>query len=370
MGTHFHNLLNQNPLVRAIHTAVKGRARYKVNGLYRSEALKRYLELRLSEHKNIQQVSANHDTGNVLVLFHSDLSANAIASLLERTVLDYRKQGTKLPVRTAYISAASQEAKISPINKRKLNHLTVGEHKQKSTQTHVKKQLEQAGSQLILISGTTVSTLVLFTGLLHRYGLDERILLAIQKLHTPLLDHIMVGITFLGQPVVLLLICLGLRMGLQRYNRRIQATTLSIAAIGAISLTFFLKRLFGRARPDLWDWIINVGHHSFPSGHAMGSIVIYGFVGYILAKEFPQWRGQIFALTVVLIIAIGFSRLYLGVHWPTDVLAGYATGLVWLIVCIKSLELWQKSQLSGKYLHSFLGRTNLQQAQKVQITCA
>ncbi|NMG08394.1 phosphatase PAP2 family protein [Brasilonema sp. UFV-L1] len=366
MSIHFHNHLNQNPLVRAIHTAVKGRARYKVNGLYGSENLKKYLESKLSQKKGIGQVRANHDTGNVLVLFHSDFSPNAIASLLERIVLDYRKQGTKLPVRTTYISTAPEEAKILPINKRKLNQLTASVQKQESTQTHVKKQLEQAGSQLILVSGTAVSTLVLCTGLLHRYGLDERILLAIQKLHTPLLDRIMLGITFLGDPTFLLLICLGLGTGLLRYKRRTQATTLSIAAIGAVSLNCFLKLLFGRARPDLWDWIINVGHHSFPSGHAMVSMVIYGFLGYILAKEFPKWRGRIFALTVVLIVAIGFSRLYLGVHWPTDVVAGYAVGLVWLLACIKRLELREKYHSSAIYLHTISGLIHSQKTEKVQ----
>ncbi|MGH8002062.1 MAG: phosphatase PAP2 family protein [Brasilonema sp.] len=370
MGTHFHNLLNQNPLVRAIHTAVKGRARYKVNGLYGSENLKRYLELRLLQEKGIGQVCANNSTGNILVLFHPDFSPNAIASLLERIVLDYRKQGRKLPLRTAYISAAPEEAKILPINKRKLNQLTASVHIQESTQTHVKKQLEQAGSQLILVSGTTVSTLVLCTGLLHKYGLDERILLAIQKLHTPLLDRVMLGITFLGDPVFLLLICLGLGMGLLRYKRRTQATTLSIAAIGAVGLNVFLKLLFGRARPDLWNWIIDVGQHSFPSGHAMVSTVIYGFIGYILAKEFPQWQGRIFALTVVLIVAIGFSRLYLGVHWPTDVVAGYAAGLVWLIACIKRADLRQKYHSSARYLYIISGLTNSQKADKVEITYA
>jgi undecaprenyl-diphosphatase len=111
-----------------------------------------------------------------------------------------------------------------------------------------------------------------------------------------------------------------------------------------------LKLLFGRARPALWDRIIHVGLHSFPSGHAMVSIVIYGFIGYILAKQFPQWRGRIFALTFVLIVAIGFSRLYLGVHWPTDVVAGYAAGLVWLIACIQRLELPQKYASLGRHL--------------------
>lgn len=354
MGTrNFDKLPNENPLVRAIHTAVKGRARYKVSGLHHSEALKRYLELRLSEEEIIAQVRANHFTGNVLVIFHPDKNPNAIALLLQGIVLDYTKEFRNLPVRRAYISTAPEEAKNLPINKRELNQPRADAQKQKGKailpQTHTKKQLDQAGNQLVRLSGA-VCTLVLCTGLLHKYNLDTSILLAIQKLHTPLLDRIMLGITFLGEPVVLLLICLGLGFKLVYHNRRTEATTLGIAAVGAISLNCLLKVLFGRARPALWDRIINVGLHSFPSGHAMVSIVIYGFLGYILAKQFPQWRGRIFALTFVLIVAIGFSRLYLGVHWPTDVAAGYAAGLVWLIACIKSMELWQKYPSPGRDL--------------------
>lgn len=318
MDTHFDKLPNENPLVRAIHTAVKGRARYKVNGLARSEALKRYLEFRLSESEGIAQVRANHFTGNVLVIFHPDFSPFAIALLIQGIVLDYRKKTRKSPVRTAYISTA-QIATGGP-----------------------------AGA--LVVMGVVVLNTVIGAGLLHGYGLDKGILLAIQKLHTPLLDRIMLGITFLGDPVVLLLICSGLEIGLLYYNRRLEATTLGIAAVGAIGLNYLLKVLFGRARPALWKWLIDVSHYSFPSGHAMVSMVIYGFIGYILAKQFPQWRGQIFALTVVLIVAIGFSRLYLGVHWPTDVAAGYAAGLVWLIACLLSLELWQKYRSLGRHL--------------------
>ncbi|MBC1298384.1 phosphatase PAP2 family protein, partial [Nostoc sp. UCD122] len=156
--------------------------------------------------------------------------------------------------------------------------------------------------------------------------------------HTPLRDRIMLGITLLGDPLVMLISSLGLAISPLYSNRRRQTTILGIAGVGAILLNCLMKIFFGRARPALWKHIINVGQHSFPSGHAMVSIVIYGFTGYILAKQFPEWRFWIYGLTVFLVAAIGFSRLYLGVHWLTDVTAGYAAGLVWLIACILILE--------------------------------
>ncbi|MBW4562769.1 MAG: phosphatase PAP2 family protein [Mojavia pulchra JT2-VF2] len=336
MGTsNFEKFVGDNLLVRAIHTAVKGRARYKVDGLYGSQALKQYLELRLSKEEGIAQVSANNLTGNILVIFHRDQSPSAIAWLIYDIVLDYRKKFIKLPV-TKNVISTTPAAKKLPINISAI-----------FPQTPMQK-LGRAGSQqLVLVSGA-VCALVCGLGLLHISGLDERILLAIQKLHTPIGDRIMLGVTFLGEPLPLLLICLGLGIW-STYNKRLwEATTLGITAVGAMGLNYLLKARFGRARPALWDWIIDVAHYSFPSGHAMASIAIYGFISYTLAKQFPQWQGRIFSLTMALIVAIGFSRLYLGVHWPTDVAAGYALGLVWLIACILSLELWQQYQLSAK----------------------
>ncbi|WP_342746009.1 phosphatase PAP2 family protein [Brunnivagina elsteri] len=109
---------------------------------------------------------------------------------------------------------------------------------------------------------------------------------------------------------------------------------------------YLLKELFTRTRPSLWKHIIDVGHYSFPSGHAMISLVIYGFISYVLAKEYPQYKKQIYAATTLLILTIGFSRLYLGVHWATDVIAGYAAGLLWLIVCTRNLESANTNKLS------------------------
>jgi membrane-associated phospholipid phosphatase len=150
----------------------------------------------------------------------------------------------------------------------------------------------------------------------------------------------MLVITFIGDPLVLFISCLILGTWLLRLKQKSEATTLAIAAIGAIGLNILLKHLFSRARPALWDRIVDVGQYSFPSGHAMVSMVIYGFIGYILANRYRRQQWWIVSLTTLLVIAIGFSRLYLGVHWPTDIIAGYAAGLVWLIACIYSSKIW------------------------------
>ncbi|QLE58720.1 phosphatase PAP2 family protein [Nostoc sp. TCL26-01] len=284
------------PLIRAIHTAVKGRARYKVSGLYFSEVLKRYIEYQLSQVENIIQVRANHLTGNVLVIFHPEIHPQAIAANLQQIVLGY------------------QDSQITAIAK----------------QTG---QLDKLNIQLIL-AALAASTLASGAGIVFKYGLDESILLALQNLHTPLSDRLMQSITFLGEPLTFGLIASGLATHFWRNNRRHQATGLGMATIGAVGFNCLLKEIFARQRPALWDYIVHAVHYSFPSGHAMVSTAVYGYVGYVLAQEFPQWRQPILAATVTLILAIGFSRLYLGVHWPTDVLAGYAIGLLWLIVCI------------------------------------
>jgi undecaprenyl-diphosphatase len=138
---------------------------------------------------------------------------------------------------------------------------------------------------------------------------DTQILQAIRRLHTPLLDQIMVGITFLGQPSVLVVLSLSLGIWLLFQRRRSEATTLAIAAIGAAGLNYWLKELFARDRPALWDRVVDVRYYSFPSGHAMVSVVMYGLIGYLLAKTFPRWRVLIFILTIGLIVAsvlVGF----------------------------------------------------------------
>ena len=180
------------------------------------------------------------------------------------------------------------------------------------------------------------------------FTFDKEILLTLRKLQSPLLDQVMLGLTFLGDSFVLLMICLGLGIWLLYRGERSRATVLVIAAIGVVILNNLLKIFFGRARPILWERVVDVGQYSFPSGHAMISLVIFGMIGYLLTSKFPQWRGWIISLTIILVIGIGLSRLYLGVHWPTDILAGYAAGLVWLVACIFSLQIWEDRRVAAQ----------------------
>lgn len=120
---------------------------------------------------------------------------------------------------------------------------------------------------------------------------------------------------------------------------RQEAKIFALACLGALILNTGLKLFFSKPRPQLWRLLISEKSFSFPSGHALGSLVLYGFLAYLLATHYPKYAKIIYSLAVVAIAAIGLSRLYLGVHWPTDVIAGYGVGFLWLMICIIMLKL-------------------------------
>jgi undecaprenyl-diphosphatase len=108
-----------------------------------------------------------------------------------------------------------------------------------------------------------------------------------------------------------------------------------VATLGGMALSSALKHLFGRERPDVLLHVVSVHTPSFPSGHAMLSAVIYLTLGALLAEVVQKRASQIYFLTVAMVLTflIGLSRIYLGVHYPTDVLAGWAVGLAWALLC-------------------------------------
>jgi undecaprenyl-diphosphatase len=200
---------------------------------------------------------------------------------------------------------------------------------------------------LFLSAGLALAllALLLFTGLaaLVEEGVtrpfDEGILLWLHRHGTPTLDSWAERLTVLGSSTVVVLTVLVTSAFLWLTRHRYSVLLLWVAMLGGAVLNVALKLGFDRARPELWERA-PAGEPSFPSGHAMSAVVVYGTLAYLIARLEPTraMRRATLAFALVLVLLIGLSRLYLGVHYPSDVLAGYAVGFAWATVCALGIE--------------------------------
>ncbi|MBH8576803.1 phosphatase PAP2 family protein [Nostocaceae cyanobacterium CENA369] len=171
------------------------------------------------------------------------------------------------------------------------------------------------------------------------FAFDTSFLLWLHQFANPSLDNFMLAITNIGNPSTVVIVA-GTSLGILWWRRyRVEAYIFVLACLGGLILNTGLKLFFSKPRPELWHQLISEKFFSFPSGHALGSMVLYGFISYLLAIHYPQFTKVIYSAAVILIAVIGMSRLYLGVHWPTDVIAGYGVGFLWLMICITMLKL-------------------------------
>lgn len=155
---------------------------------------------------------------------------------------------------------------------------------------------------------------------------DRAASLWVHRFDTPTLDLVMRLFSFIGSfPVIAVSALLVLTWCWCRRDRAAFAGLIGVIAINE-TLNFALKHLFERSRPDLFEEISTLHTYSFPSGHAMAAVAIWGMIALIIARLAPHLRLWIAAAVSALILLIGLSRIYLGVHWITDVLAGYAAG--------------------------------------------
>lgn len=169
-------------------------------------------------------------------------------------------------------------------------------------------------------------------------GFDESILLALREPGDPTnpigpawLEHALLDITALGGYVILSTLVIGVAIYLIAAGKRGTAL-LVVGAVGSGTLlSETLKLGFARPRPDLVAHLAEVQSASFPSGHAMISAIAYLTLGVLLTRAHKQRRTKIIIMSyaILLTLMIGLSRIYLGVHWPTDVLAGWALGAAW-----------------------------------------
>jgi undecaprenyl-diphosphatase len=140
------------------------------------------------------------------------------------------------------------------------------------------------------------------------------------------------GVSDFGGALLLAAVIVLLGLAARRYaGSWVPLMVLSAALVGAVVLGDVVKPLVARARPP-YAASVGVNGYTFPSGHATQSIAVYGGLAYVAAGWLRTWSAKVAAWTiaVVVVLLIGFSRIYLGLHWVTDVLGGYALGAVWL----------------------------------------
>lgn len=157
---------------------------------------------------------------------------------------------------------------------------------------------------------------------------DLAILHALHHLSSPFLDTLFVIITTLGSAAAVVTIIVGTLWYLLHHNHRRDALFLVAAAGGTALLNLLFKLLFHRVRPDLWQQIVIEKGYSFPSGHAMISCSL-ALAAIIIAWP-TRWRRRAIIAGVIYLVLVGVSRLYLGVHYPSDVLGGWLLSIAWI----------------------------------------
>lgn len=156
----------------------------------------------------------------------------------------------------------------------------------------------------------------------------------------------------IGVLTLLTLVVIGYLL-MRRLNRA--ALFAAVAIGGGLLLSMLLKEGFDRPRPDLVPHESHVYTASFPSGHSMLSAVTYLTLGMLLARIHTHRRLKVyfFSIAAFLTICVGISRVYMGVHWPTDVLAGWAAGAAWALLCwVVVLWLQHRGQVEQRVLEA------------------
>ena len=159
-------------------------------------------------------------------------------------------------------------------------------------------------------------------------------------------ESIFTFISLLGGQVLATLLVLAALVLLARRDWR-HLVMLAATAGGGALLNIVLKAAFHRARPA-FAVEFPVTSSSFPSGHAMDSLIGYGLLAYWLGLQFPRVRRMVMMMCIALVALIGFARIYLGVHYLSDVVAGYSAGMIWLLVCITGYEFAESGRVGPR----------------------
>ncbi|WP_224549698.1 phosphatase PAP2 family protein [Mesorhizobium sp. CA16] len=186
------------------------------------------------------------------------------------------------------------------------------------------------------------------------HAFDTEILLAFRHAGQPdspigplWLEGAVRDVTALGSTAVLVLITTATILYLLLIRRPSTALFMFAAVAGGQVLSSLLKFEVDRPRPDLVSHLVSETSLSFPSGHAMLSAVTYLTLGSLAARFLPDRRTKVFVLCLAVLttVLVGASRIYLGVHWPSDVLAGWCAGFAWAMLCWLAARLLQRRKV-------------------------
>lgn len=170
---------------------------------------------------------------------------------------------------------------------------------------------------------------------------DDSVLLWMNSHASPWLTGLALDVTALGAGTVVWLVAIIASVFLWVSRHRWSAALLWVSILSSGLINAVMKLIFERPRPQLFPWRVPyAGLSSFPSGHSMTSMVCYATLAYLIIRlePTPFLRRFTLAVAALIVLSIGLSRMYLGVHYPTDVLAGFMTGLAWAAFCALGLE--------------------------------
>jgi undecaprenyl-diphosphatase len=176
----------------------------------------------------------------------------------------------------------------------------------------------------------------------HTLRFDAAVRSAVHAWASPRLTFAMRGITFLGSSAFLVGLAVVLVWRLRKQGRRLAAVLFVMASAGAEVVDQMLKLIFHRIRPEAFFNFPEPSGYSFPSGHSFTSCAFYGVAAAVLTARLqsPARRVAVWAVAGLLVAAIGLSRIYLGVHYPSDVVGGYSAAVVWVAAVRAGYEVW------------------------------
>ena len=175
------------------------------------------------------------------------------------------------------------------------------------------------------------------------FSFDHPVMMWLHGVTTPWLTAVMEAVTELGGLVVVPVAATVAGIVLWRRGSRRSARVRGAAVVGSTLLNTVLKAVFRRARPDFWQHLVTEDSYSFPSGHAMATMALAASL--VVLAWGTRWRWASVVTGAVYVVAVGVSRMYLGVHYPSDVLAGWSVSVLWVavvVVVLACVEAWQR----------------------------